>query len=416
METFRHLPPVLQRNLLVLFATGLLFWASLASLLPILPLYIKQLGGSNHEVGIVMGAFAIGLLLCRPQLGQLADRRGRKLVLLIGLVVATIAPLGYLVSHTIPTLIVVRIVHGVSIAAFATAYSALIVDLAPVQHRGELIGYMSLVNPIGVALGPAIGGYLQSSLGYSPLFWMAATLAIVGLVCCQSQVHVPAQTSASEPSQTGDRQVFWQLLLSPRIRIPTLTMLLVGIAFGTLSTFVPLFMKEAGVTLNPGLFYTSAAIASFAVRLLAGRASDRYGRGRLLTLGLVLYTLAMFTLWSAHSAPAFLAAGLLEGAGAGTFLPMMIALVGDRSLPLERGRVFSLCMGGFDLGLGVAGPSLGFIADWAGYRGLFGLATGLVLLGLLSFVTLSSKDLAHSLRFSLGKGRDLYAISLNPNL
>ena len=93
--------------------------------------------------------------------------------------------------------------------------------------------------------------------------------------------------------------VFWKLLFSPRVRIPALVLLMVGLAFGTLSTFVPLFIRSAGVDLNAGLFYTAAAIASFSVRLVTGRASDRYGRGLFITISLVFYTASMLLLWAA---------------------------------------------------------------------------------------------------------------------
>ncbi|MBW4579158.1 MAG: MFS transporter [Tildeniella nuda ZEHNDER 1965/U140] len=406
MKIFNTLEPAVRQNLLVLFGVGLLFWSSLAALLPTLPLYIRDVGGTKYQVGVVIGAFAVGLLLFRPWLGQLADRRGRKIVLLIGLAAVAIAPLGYLMTQSMPLLIAIRAFHGLSIAAFTTAYSTLVVDLSPPSNRGEVIGYMSLVNPIGVAIGPAIGGFLQAWAGYTPLFLMSAGLGFAGLL---SALWVQAPQLVAQPAvdTTG---TFWRLLFSPRLRTPTLTLLLVGMAFGVLSTFVPLFMQEAGVDLNAGLFYTAAAVAGFSVRLLTGRASDRYGRGRLITLGLLLYALTMLLLWFAHSASMFLLAGLLEGAGTGIFLPLMVALVADRSEAYERGRVFSLCVGGFDLGIAIAGPALGFFAEYVGYRGIFGLASGLAFLSVLVFVTQCSKTLPHSLSFALGDGRDLYAL------
>ena len=267
-----------------LFGAGLLFWSSLTCLLPTLSLYIDHVGATRQQLGIVIGAFAIGLLAFRPWLGRLADQRGRRLVLLIGLVVVTIAPLGYLMTTSIPLLIVVRAFHGVSIAAFTTAYSALVVDLSPPQQRGELIGYMSLVNPIGMAVGPAIGGFMQAGAGYTPLFLTSAGLGLVGLLLATAvKADQPSEVVSLQPRV---EEPFWQLVWSPRFRIPTIVLLLVGLAFGTLITFIPLFLKESVADLNPGLFYTAAAIASFGVRLPTGRASDRYGRGRFITLSL----------------------------------------------------------------------------------------------------------------------------------
>ncbi|WP_250122911.1 MFS transporter [Chroococcidiopsis sp. CCMEE 29] len=408
MNVFRTLDAHLQRNLLVLFTAGLLFWSSLASLLPTLPLYIEDVGATKQQIGLVMGCFAIGLLLFRSLLGRLADQHSRKIVLLIGMSAVAIAPLGYIMVQSIPLLMVIRAFHGISIAAFTTGYSALVADIAPVRNRGEVIGYMSLVNPIGLALGPALGGYLQAWAGYTPLFLLSAGLGILGL-CCTAQVLNP-QVSIDQQVKTLDNQ-FWRLLSSPRVRVPAIVLLLVGLTFGTMSTFVPLFIKSVGVELNAGLFYTAAAIASFSVRLIAGRASDRYGRGLFITISLIFYTVAMLFLWTANSASMFLLAATLEGIGAGILIPMVAAILVDRAMPQERGRIFGVCMVGFDLGIAIAGPVLGLLAEQVGYRNMFGFAAGLTFLAIIIFLTQSSKDLPHSLRFALGRGRDVYALN-----
>lgn len=399
----------LRRNLAILFAAGLLFWSSLTALLPTLPLYVADLGASEQQIGFVMGCFAIGLLLFRSALGRLADEHSRKIVLFIGMGAVAIAPLGYLVVKSIPLLMVIRAFHGISIAAFTTGYAALVADIAPPQQRGEVIGYMSLVNPLGLAIGPALGGFLQAGAGYTPLFLLSSGLGILGLICT-AQVINPKITTDLRGKAKGN--IFWSLLFSSRVRIPALVLLLVGLAFGTLSTFVPLFIKSTGVDLNAGLFYTAAAIASFSVRLIAGRASDRYGRGLFVTISLVFYTASMLLLWQANSASSFLLAAVIEGAGAGTLIPMIAAMMADRAMPTERGKIFGVCMIGFDVGIAIAGPVLGSAAQYVGYRDIFGFASALTFLAIIIFLTQSSKDLSHSLRFALGRGRDVYATKM----
>jgi MFS family permease len=396
----------LRRNLLILFAAGLLFWSSLASLLPTLPLYIESIGATKQQIGIVMGSFAIGMLLFRPQVGILADRRGRKIVLLIGMSVAAIAPLGYLVVKSLLPLMVIRAFHGISIAAFGTGFIALVGDLAPEHRRGEVIGYMSLVNPIGVALGPALGGYLQAAAGYAPLFISSSVLGALGLLCILPIVNPPI---VEQPPKTIDDR-FFRLLISPRVRVPAIVLLLVGLALGTVHTFIALYIKSTGVDLNAGLFFTAAAISSFGIRLVSGRASDKYGRGLFVTFSLVAYTLAMICIWQANNAVTFLAGAFLEGAASGTVIPMISAMMTDRALPHERGRIFGVSLMGFDVGLAIAGPVVGFVAQQIGYRSMFGLATGLTFLAVLIFVTQSSQNLSYSIRFAFGRGEDVYAL------
>jgi MFS family permease len=408
LNTFAKLNPQTRQSLGVLFTAGLLFWSSLASLLPILPPYIKSIGAADDLLGVVIGSFAVGLLLFRPHVAQMADTRGRKGVLLIGISVAAIAPVCHLLTQSIPLLILIRMFHGLSIAAFTTAYSSLVVDIAPPENRGELIGYMSLVNPIGMATGPAIGGFLQAWKGFAPVFFLASGIGVISLLFA-SRIKAPPLHHGFG-TETSEENTFWRLLLSDRIRIPTITMLLIGIAFGAIATFVPLYISEANVNLNSGLFYTAAAMTSFATRFFAGKASDRYGRGGFITFGLLCYGLAMLTLWQAHTAEWFLIAGMLEGIGGGTYLPIMIALVADRCQPHERGRIFGLFIGGFDLGIAISGPVLGSVSAQIGYRGLYGVAALVAFASLLVFMTLSSKTVMHSIKFALGYGKDVYAL------
>lgn len=430
MTIFSTFSPPVQRNLGILFVAGLCFWAGLAGLLPTLPLFIATLGGNGQQIGLVMASFAIGLLVARPTLSRLADKQGRRLVMLIGLVAITLAPFGYLLVFLLPHLtvpvtllqrtitvdgsmlamMVIRAFHGLSIAAFVVAYSALVIDLSPPANRGELIGYMSLVNPVGMALGPALGGFLYEASGFTTAFLVMGILGLVGIgLIVKLEEPVPPPLDPTLPP-IADQNVFWRLLLTGRIRVPALILLLVGLAFGTLSTFVPLYVREVGLSLNVGLIYTASAIASFASRLLVGRASDRHGRGRFITASLAFYSLSMMMFWMADSAPMFLLAGLLQGLAAGTLIPMIAALMADRSRANERGRIFGLAMVGFDVGIALAGPSFGWFADLISYRGAFGIACLMTLLGLLIFITASSKDLHHSLQFALSHGRDVYAM------
>ncbi|WP_375509666.1 MFS transporter [uncultured Nostoc sp.] len=408
MKAFNTFDTELRRNLLILFTAGLLFWSSISSLLPTLPLYIDDVGASKQEIGIVMGSFAIGLLLSRPMLGRLADERGRKIVLLIGTIVAAIAPFGYLATQSIGLLILVRIFHGISVAAFTTGYSALIADLAPGETRGEIIGYMTLATPLGLAIGPALGGYLEATSGYGILFLFCAELGFVALLEIVQVTNPPVQTQ--QQTEGNDRN-FWQILSSPRVKVPTIVMLLVGLSLGAVHTFVSLFLKSTDVDFNGGLFFTASAISSFSIRVFAGKASDRFGRGLFITFGIFCYVLALILLWQAHSVIFFLLAAIAEGAGGGTLISMMVTMMADRSLPQERGQIFAICIAGLDLGIAIAAPLLGIIAEQVGYRDMFGYGAAITSVALVLFLTQSSKNLSNSLRFAVGLAPDAYALN-----
>lgn len=402
-----------RRSLLMLFIAGLCFWSAITTLLPTLPLYIAYLGGTKQQIGLVMGAFALGLLPSRVFLGPLADKRGRKLVLLIGTIVATVAPLGYLFADSMALMALLRAFHGISIAAFTIGYTALVTDLAPENRRGEIVGYMSLVAPIGMAIGPALGGFIQAGMGYGPLFISGTVFGLLSLLAISQVLEASQRRELSDHSEAKGSPIadYLQGLGRPALKIPALVLLMVGLIFGTLVTFIPLYIQDAGLSLNPGLFYTMKAIASFVVRLPMGRASDRYGRGIFITTGLICYLVSMAILVMGNNNFDVLLAGLFEGAAAGITIPIMLTLIADRCLPQERGQFFSICLGGFDLGLALAGPIFGSIADAVGYRNLFTINTGLATLALLLFITQSSRNLRESFRFAFGCGKDSYAIN-----
>ncbi|MDJ0659205.1 MAG: MFS transporter [Crocosphaera sp.] len=405
---YNSLQPQQRRSLGFLLGAGLCFWISITTLLPTLPTYIQSLGGTRSEIGLVMGSFAIGLLLSRTALGYLADKNSRKLVLYIGVIVAGLAPFGYLLIQSVFPLIAVRAFHGVSIAAFTTAYSALVVDLSPLKNRGELIGYMSLVTPIGMSIGPALGGFVQEFLGYSILFITSASSAFLGLFLI---VFIQEKSSTHHHKSAhiqGKSRSFKQMLTTHALVIPASILFFIGLLFGTLVTFLPLFLEDANLEFNAGLFYTVAAIGSFSSRFFAGSASDRYGRGPLISVSLLCYFVSMLLLTQAITGTQILLAGLLEGIGAGTLIPMIIALISDRSSASERGRVYSVCLGGFDIGIALGGPLVGSFGDTLSYANIFTLNSSLALIAFLLFISQSNYNFKTSLGFALGKEKDLY--------
>jgi len=395
-----------RRDLIILFVVGCFFWSSLATLLPVLPLYLKDHGADEQIIGFVMGSLAVGILLARSQVSIWADQRGRKMVLLLGMVVSVIAPLGYGLSDAPLWLLVVRAFHGISVAAFTTGFAAIVVDLVPAEQRGEVVGYMSLVNPLGLGIGPALGGYVQAEFGYPPVFWMSTALAVVGLICLLAMGEHPYPVTA--PSAAGIP--FWSLLKQRRILTPSVIMLQMGLIFGTVSTFVPLLIKHEQFDVNPGLFYSALALASFLARFGVGRASDRFGRGPFISISLLLYVVAMGLICTTSGVPVLLFAGSLEGLAAGMLFPTILSLVADRSLPEERARTLSLSLGGFDLGIAIAGPLLGTVGAWVGLRTMFSWAAILALISCFTFLTQSGKRVQDSLRFALGRAQDGYTL------
>lgn len=450
LKTFQSIDKSKLINLQILFFCALFFWTSITCLLPTLPAYIQDIGATAKQVGYVMGCFAIGLLLSRVWLGKLADdgfiqlikdikfnsaitnffirilRKyigklvdypSRKVVIIIGTIVATLAPIGYLLLNSIPELMAIRAFHGVSIAAFTTGYSALVVDLSPAKQRGELIGYMSLAVPIGMAVGPAVGGFLQEYTSYQVLFSVSAGCGILASILA-TQIREfessPKYKTSSDVmplkrDKSNDR-TFKQIIFNPSFLVPTVILLLIGCLFGTLVTFLPLYLRDVGLTLNVGLFYTAAAIASFVVRFISGRASDKHGRGIFISISIICYIFSMILLTFVQSNNILLLSAILEGTGAGMLVPIILALISDRCSAAERGKVFAICVSGFDVGVALGGPVLGSLLLDLGYRVMFGITAIMAIMALIIFIAFSNKDMINSWRFAFGDAPDLYAL------
>ncbi|AFY71588.1 major facilitator superfamily MFS_1 [Thalassoporum mexicanum PCC 7367] len=437
-KTFQQVSPEIRKNLVVIFLAGVLFWTSMASQLPTIPLYVRSIGGTPEQVGTVMGAFAIGLLTFRSWMGKFADQNGRRRVVQLGLLVAAIVPVFYAMLPPLPIMFGLRAIHGVCIAAFTTGVSALISDLAPPQHRGEIIGYMTLVNPLGLSLGPLLSIWIGAEYGYRGIFIAAAILAATGLAITidlqeaesflkakmLDRINLAEQAAQNELSDRPgnidridrlDRQLlpqisFWQLLSSDRVRIPTITLFMCGAMFGTLASFLPLLIEDRGLAMSAGLFYTVVALASFMSRLQVANTVDRYGRGLFITVGLICYALSMLCLFiSSHSILVILAA-IMQGAGSGIVLPTIIALLADRSTIKERGSVFGAAWIGFDLGIAAAGPVIGGLVRNVAINNAFSIAACLGIVAILLFATQSNHSLTDSFRFAIGRGKDKYAV------
>ena len=201
---------------------------------------------------------------------------------------------------------------------------------------------------------------------------------------------------------------FYKILSSHSLVIPTLVLLLIGLLFGTIITFLPLFLEEKGLNFNAGLFYTLASITSFLSRIFLGKVADRFGRGLFITTSILCYFSSMILLTQATGNQQLFLAAIFEGIGAGILMPMIIALVSDRSSPQERGQVYSVCLGGYDLGIALAGPIIGILGSQLTYQTIFTLSSNLALIAFILFISQSNRTVKTSLAFAMGKRKDLY--------
>lgn len=348
---------------LVCICAGMLvFFTQVAALYPVLPVYLTQRWGAEAPVGWVVGALAAGLLCFRPGIGLLIDRWGRKPVLVTGLLLMVgILPL-YGWSASPIWLIGVRVLHGISQAAFATASQTMLADLVPPQHRTALMGYLAMSNTIGFSLGPLLGSYAFASGGFTAVLVLLFGLTVLGLGISLPLpwLRSPARSaptpdrsspdfsSQSLSSQSLSSQPFpWQHILSFPVRDATFVFFVGSFLHGSVITFLPLFLS------NSALFYSLNAFVAILVRFGLGRWGNRVSQrwiisGSIFCSGSALIGISLFpdylALWS-----------ILYGLGFGCLFPVLSAIVSLAAPAEVRGRVYSFFLAGFDGGMTLGG-------------------------------------------------------------
>lgn len=368
----------------LILASTFLFFFSILLLLTPLPLYIKEVGGQPSQIGLVAGVFALSSVLSRPLVGRLVDTWGRKPMMMVGSVIFILGPLFYILARSIPWLFLARMFHGVGIAAFTTAYSTLVADLVPPPRRGEALGLAGTAPYLSIIFAPPLGGALLPRLGFSPLFLISAVVAALSLL-----VAIPIREAARRvnPQKAAG---FLGTLRERYVWVPSLLTVVVGLAYGSLLTFLPLFGVERGIA-NVGLFFTTYGLMTITVRMPLGRLSDRVGRMRVIIPAMLLLSLALAGLRMAGGMELLIVAAILYGLGDSGAGAATVALVVDEA-PLEvRGTAIGVLYASFDLGAGLGGVVMGPVAGVVGYGGMYLLLSLIALAGVALFVALMGR-------------------------
>ena len=332
--------------------------------LAVLPHYVKDnLNGSDLEVGIVSGAFALTGIICRPIAGNLADTRGRKPTVIGGTLLAAIAGALYFVPAGIPGLIVARFFLGAGEGTVFTAGSAWNIDMAPEEHRGRMIGLYGLAIWTGLTLGPPIGVLLQDAGGFHLVWAFAAGAPLLGAVIA---ARLPEQYEASEESGRGP-------FISREALGPGVTFALSVFGFAAVSAFIVLSLDERGIGHGPAVFSVFAATV-VATRLLAGGLPDRIGAARCAVGAALIETLGLVLLGAADDLPVVIAGAIGMGAAFSLLFPSLSLVAVNRVGPTRRGKAMGTFTAAFDAGMLVGSPLVGAAAAIAGYSAAFYVA------------------------------------------
>lgn len=376
----------LQFGLLCL--SSFLFFASFNMIIPELPNYITQLGGAEYK-GLIISLFTLTAGLSRPFSGQLADKMGRIPVMLIGGTVCILCGFLYPITGSVAAFLLLRLVHGFSTGFTPTGTAAYVADIIPMERRGEATGLLGLAGSLGMAAGPAMGASIANSFSLEAMFYSSSAAAFLSVA-----VVARMRETLDNPNRfrMGLLKISRREIFEPRVLNPSIVMMLTVVSFGIILTIIPDFSEHLGIQ-NKGLFFTSFTLSSLAIRFLAGRASDKFGRIRVLKVSSGLLVVAMGLIGWADTATELLLAAAVFGVAVGMNSPTVFAWTIDLSHPERRGRAMATMYIAMEAGIGFGALASGWIYanDPSRFSLVFWTGGAFALLGFL-YLNLVVKD------------------------
>ncbi|GBD25965.1 sugar efflux transporter [bacterium HR30] len=344
-------------------AANFAFFLNFASFF-LLPLFVKELGGSESTVGMVMGCGGLATLVTLPLVGRWIDRLSRPWLFATGSFAMTLAAAGYLLVHdTGALLFFLRLVQGVAFGASFTAATTLAASLAPPDMRARALGWFGVSTLLTHALAPALGEELIHRAGFPALFLAAAACSsFAGF--WMIRVHDPLVPSTL--SGAVGRLPAAHYLLGA-------VMIFFGMGFGCVTTYAASFIQAEHLG-RVGAFFTAYTACAIAVRIFGGSLSDRWGRTVVVLPALVLLGTSIFALAVVRSPLALVTTGAIFGLAQGMAYPTLHAFLVDLSPAPVLGKAQALFNGSFNLGVMSSAFLFGLVADAWGQRPMFALA------------------------------------------
>ncbi|MBI4202479.1 MAG: MFS transporter [Chloroflexi bacterium] len=345
---------------------------------PVLPLFARDFGISVTMVGVTVAVFSLGRIFFNVPAGMAAERYGRRVVLIGGLLIVTAASVYMALSQSFLDLILARFLTGVGSAIYLTGSLITLADVSNDDNRARYMSYQQGSLLFGTSIGPAVGGFAAELWGYRSAFYILAGVSALGLLWAMFQLPETARLggTALPARQQGAPRAreqgpgTWKALLA---LVGRLDFLLVSFYFfmvvftrnGGRGSILPL-VGDAQAGIGPGeigIIFTVMAVINFLIVVPAGWLADRYGRKALMLPGALITTAALAGFILAHSFWPFLAMAILLGIGTGVVGPAPAAFVTDIAPQGSRGPAIGLFRTFGDVG-GMVGPvMLGWVAD-----------------------------------------------------
>lgn len=341
----------------------------------VMPVFAKRLGefGSGVEaLGFMTMAFAIAQFLLAPFMGTLADRFGRRPLILVALAGVVLANLAYLLVESTGAYIAVRFFQGAITAGLLPSAMGVVADIMPEQQRAQWVGILMGSYGAGFIFGPALGGFLYDHWGFAAPFSLSAGLAFLGLLSAiflvpETRSALVRPTVAALHPANGEASGWLASLPRPLLILGTLLLLdFVSVfAFAFIEPqMVFYFYDNLGFTTTEfGLIVGGYGLAMVVGQTTLGRLSDRFGRRWIIALGFSLNLLFYLGMTVVEQFWPMFAVAIIAGLGGALLAPALSAFYLDLTAEEHRAKVMGLKESSAALG-GVVGPLLVALASW----------------------------------------------------
>jgi DHA1 family multidrug resistance protein-like MFS transporter len=372
-----------RRTFLTLCAAQAMAMLAFGMALPFLPLYIQELGIADPRdaarwAGVMSAAGMVVMATVAPVWGALADRHGRKSMVVRALFGGglTVALMSF--ARSPGQLFVLRTIQGV-FSGTVSATRTLVASVAPAAELGFALGTMQTAAFIGTSIGPLLGGLIADRFGYSIAFALTGVLLVGSGIAVFLLVHESFTPPVPQPASAhGGLLGSLRLILDvPGLAALIGTLFFVQAGMGAVGPILPLFVQSLlppgapSVASLSGLILGATAVTSAVAAGVAGRLGDRLGHERILAVcaiggGLLYFPQALVTsAWQLLILRAFL------GIFTGGLFPGVMAIIALRSPASRRGWVFGVTATATALGNAVGPLASAWVAGAFGLRAAF---------------------------------------------
>ncbi|NLM20169.1 MAG: MFS transporter [Peptococcaceae bacterium] len=355
------------KNFVLLLLSNAMLWLAFEMLTPTLPLYVEGMGGSPAQIGLIIGILTIAAMVVRLFTGSLTNFLNKKHILIISMLVCMLATGNYILSTGLILLFIFRVVHGLGFGAATVFYATVAAENLPPKRLGEGMGYFGIGESVCLSIGPVLGIAMLNMFDFKGLFMVSALISLLAALLILALRSKPSQDKGRAKNQSRSISL---KVIEKKVLPQSLLMLINGIIFGGVITFIPIFAKQQGIS-NVAWFFFISAIVGVVVRILCGKYYDLKGPVFVLVPTGLCLMLGMLLIAFCPSMLILNIAGVFYGIGQSSVFSALLAWTISLAETENRESAMSSFLNSFDLGAGGGSFLLGFFVQATSYQAMY---------------------------------------------